>query len=131
VLAGGAEKEGERRRRAACFRFRDSVPPCYSTRLKTLAPATNKCTLPLAVRSQVSEYITRIVFLAIFRAFRYLLWSHLNAAFNGRFMGEGGTQEPNVRVNHSVAYKEFTHLPIHRQGQDHNKVSPWPSYQMV
>jgi hypothetical protein len=57
VLAGGAEKEGERRRRAACFRFRDSVPPCYSTRLKTLAPATNKCTLPLAVRSQVSRRV--------------------------------------------------------------------------
>jgi hypothetical protein len=39
------------------FRTRDSVSPCYSTRLKTLAHATNKCTLPFAVRGQVSRRV--------------------------------------------------------------------------
>jgi hypothetical protein len=37
--------------------------------------------------------------------FHYFHSAHLNVAFNGGFMGEGDTQEPNVRFRVDLAYK--------------------------
>jgi hypothetical protein len=44
--------------------------------------------------------------------FHYFYSAHLNAAFNGRFMGEGDTQEPNVRFMPAFCFagdRDFLH----------------------